>query len=1663
MASNTPIYKAYVGIIPTAKGFGKSLEGELQNADLQGAANKAGDRAGRTLGSRLTGAFKGALKIGAVAAGAVTAMTVVGGFSRALGIEDAQAKMRGLGHDTGTVEKIMNNALASVEGTSYGLDAAATTAAGAVAAGIKPGQELEGVLTTIANAAAASGGTMDEMGSIFNTVAAVGRAYTGDIQMLAQRGIPIWQSLSTTLGVTEDEARKMATEGKISFEMFEEAARHASGDVAESMGNTTRGALANMMTSFSKLGAMFVTGILPLAKTTFGGIQSLVAAVTAKLEPFVEAFFGRFGGGAEAGIESFFEMLVSYVEEFNPEVLMSFFRRIEDFFRNLDYSSFENFFESVSNVDLSQIFGGSGGGVINDLLSSFSVLIGEIAKAAPGLAATGVDILAAVLGYLADNMGIILKLLPTILAGIATWTVATRLFNSVSQLSLAIDVASLPVQIKRNITAIESARTRAIASTQELRLIAAKRGNVIATEHLTLAETKQTVATRTGNVAKTQSTVATTRETVAQRANTIATNIGAKAKRLASGAARMFGAALRFALGPIGLIIIGITALVGGLIWFFTKTEQGSKIWAKIWGGIQKVVAGVVGFFTDTVFPIFRSMWDLLMSGDYTGGLGGEDSGIVNLILTIRDGAMAVVDWFQNTLIPSFQSIYSILVKGDYVGGLGGEDSGVVAYLFLIRETAEVIVGWITNTLVPTFSAAARALFKGDASGGGALASGSPVIGFLTGIYKVATAVVGWLVSVAVPFITGVLIPVIIGAIAWVADKVFWLYANVFKVAFTAIGVVMKVAWVIIDTFFKILVFAITKVIAPAAMWLWQNVMVPVWNGISTVVGAVIGWIVNSLVPFLVAAWNVIADTAVWLYENIIKPVWKGIRIALAIVVTAILLYVDMIVWAWRNILAPVATWLYEAIILPVWNAIKGAIKTVVDWAMNTAWPALKATFEWIGDIAVWLYENVMLPVWEAIKGAIKAVVDWFQNTAWPALETVIGWIQMSFEGWKLIIQGIWNFVKDRVINPVVQWFRNTVWPLIDTVIGWIEMSFEGWKLILQAIWNFVKNRIINPVVTWFRDTVWPMFRTVIGSIRDRFVWFRDRLKAVWDFIKDRTIAPIANWFRDKVKPLFDNATGGIEDAFSGMRDVVEEVWNKIKETAKEPVEFVVNKIINDAIIGTYNDVAKGIFGLDEIDDVSLPAGWRKGGILPGFTPMSYGDDVLTPMRSGEGVLVSEGLRDKASRSLFLAANWAAKKGRSFAEFFNEGYAKGGLVKLGMPFRGNYPRGDGFGARGGRHKGIDWPMPSGTSLLAVAGGTANRSWNPAAGNKLNLNIGNGLVAGYHHLASYIAGRGASVNPGQAIARVGSTGRSSGPHLHFSLKKDGTYVNPAPYLGAGGEAGSGEGGGWWNPFSGLWNSLKQKVRDGVGDHAWGDMLFEVPKKILDGAVTWATDKLSSVFDFGSDDGGSNVQQWSSLASRALRMKGQYSSANLSAMLRRMDQESSGNARAINNWDSNARRGTPSKGLMQVIQPTFDRHKEPGYGNIWAPLHNMLASINYTLAAYPSLQAGWNRKGGYAGGGIVGQMLKQLNPTLMDTGGYLMPGVNTILNKTGGYETVIPRAESEMLRAMSADWKTNGAEKAQYIYAPNQVDMDETVERRTRREFEMFVDLAKKASR
>lgn len=121
--------------------------------------------------------------------------------------------------------------------------------------------------------------------------------------------------------------------------------------------------------------------------------------------------------------------------------------------------------------------------------------------------------------------------------------------------------------------------------------------------------------------------------------------------------------------------------------------------------------------------------------------------------------------------------------------------------------------------------------------------------------------------------------------------------------------------------------------------------------------------------------------------------------------------------------------------------------------------------------------------------------------------------------------------------------------------------------------------------------------------------------------------------------------------------------------------------------------------------------------------------------------------------------------------------------------------------------------------------------------------------------------------------------------------------------------------------------------------------------------------------GENISGSGVERWRGIATQALKMTGQYSSSNLAALLNQMRTESNGNPNAINNWDINAKNGTPSKGLLQVIDPTFRQYAMPGFNsNIFDPLSNILASIRYALSRYGSLTNAY-RGVGYENGGII----------------------------------------------------------------------------------------------
>ena len=271
----TEIADAYIALYTRMPGVKDDITKAL------GGAGKDVEKAGEGMGSRLMDGMNKIGKVGSVALGgalvAGVGTALVKGFQRLDTIDQATAKLTGLGHSAASVDQIMNDALASVKGTAFGMGEAATTAAGAVAAGIKPGADLERTLKLVADASTIAGTDMGSMGAIFNKVASSNKVQMDTINQLHDAGVPALSLLADQMGVTAEEASKMASKGEIDFATFQAAIESGMGGAALASGETFSGAMDNVMASLGRMGEGLLKGIFPDMKDGLGGLLEAMA------------------------------------------------------------------------------------------------------------------------------------------------------------------------------------------------------------------------------------------------------------------------------------------------------------------------------------------------------------------------------------------------------------------------------------------------------------------------------------------------------------------------------------------------------------------------------------------------------------------------------------------------------------------------------------------------------------------------------------------------------------------------------------------------------------------------------------------------------------------------------------------------------------------------------------------------------------------------------------------------------------------------------------------------------------------------------------------------------------------------------------------------------------------------------------------------------------------------------------------------------------------------------------------------------------------------------------------------------------------------------------------------------------------------------------------
>ena len=133
-----------------------------------------------------------------------------------------------------------------------------------------------------------------------------------------------------------------------------------------------------------------------------------------------------------------------------------------------------------------------------------------------------------------------------------------------------------------------------------------------------------------------------------------------------------------------------------------------------------------------------------------------------------------------------------------------------------------------------------------------------------------------------------------------------------------------------------------------------------------------------------------------------------------------------------------------------------------------------------------------------------------------------------------------------------------------------------------------------------------------------------------------------------------------------------------------------------------------------------------------------------------------------------------------------------GAVPVRKPIMGEIDLSSGFGVRSdpflGRpamHTGLDIRGSTGDPVRATANGTVETAgWNGGYGKMVEVDHGNGFSTRYGHMSEILVKVGQHIRVGQIVGRVGSTGRSTGPHLHYETRIDGDAVDPQKFLRAG---------------------------------------------------------------------------------------------------------------------------------------------------------------------------------------------------------------------------------------------------------------------------------------
>ncbi|WP_415409953.1 phage tail tape measure protein [Staphylococcus agnetis] len=725
-----------------------------------------------------------------------------------------------------------------------------------------------------------------------------------------------------------------------------------------------------------------------------------------------------------------------------------------------------------------------------------------------------------------------------------------------------------------------------------------------------------------------------------------------------------------------------------------------------------------------------------------------------------------------------------------------------------------------------------------------------------------------------------------------------------------------------------------------------KNVIVGVWNTIKSVTM----FIINAWKSGITAIFNgllIIIKGILNLYKNAFINTWNLIKFAVMSVARAI---ASVVVNSWNNIKnATIFIFnLVKGIITTIWSSIKSTMYRLASGAyqiVKNIWYSLSRTTQNIfSSLRAWitsLWSKIKNSVirfarilWDGVKRSWNNLFDGTRNI----FNRVKSFLVDKWDSIKRAVTGIasdlWGAVK-RTFNNMKNGLANIIGKIKDHIGGMVDAIKKGLNGLIKGL-NWVGEKLNLPPI--------PKLSTGTQRINRRISTTSDgRLKhGTMAVVGDkgpgngkgidgrRELIQYPNG-RTALTPAKDTTTflpKGSRVISGSMRQSLEEA-----EGAGMKPRFNVGTLprLNG---GSWFGNAKDWIG-DKMQGVGRALGnsakWLSDKVGDVMDYMDSPGKLFNKVMSLMGVNFSAltkgmGIVGDITRAAFNkikkgAIDWITN---GFEAQAGDGSVFDGFKILQRYSAPPYPPNPNYPFNGGVHHGIDYDTPVGTPIRTPMGGRV-RSWydNYGGGKAITVQQGKTFLW-FMHLSQQLRKTGEQIKAGQLIGKSGNTGSMTNyRHLHFQVNQGGEAnkysVEPEQWLRKNDKTGGG------------------KNAPGGSGAANARRAIKAAQNILGGQykASWITDE----------------------------------------MMRVARRESNYTANAVNNWDSNAMAGTPSRGMFQMIDPSFRAYAKAGYGNPLNPTHQAISAMRYIVGKWVPIMGSWRsafkRAGDYAykTGGLV----------------------------------------------------------------------------------------------